>query len=197
MLLFECILLWLVYILLQDKVEVIVDFDLELVVCSVLGKGSFLVCFIWLEDVGVEYCGKGCNQCWVYNILLDSVEVDCLLVVEVYIDEGVISLWLLYKYDIVQLGKEMQLEEIYYYCFDLLQGFVFQWVYIDDCSLDVCMVFYNYDVVMVLCGYYLVVVIVGYDSYYLNVMVGLDWKWLFIWEDDYVWINMLEYLCYD
>lgn len=64
------------------------DSDLELAVCSAPGKGRFPARLIRPEDVGVEHRGKGRNQRRVHNILPDSAEADCLLVVEVYTDEG-------------------------------------------------------------------------------------------------------------
>lgn len=79
---------WSVYVPPQDKVEVTADSDLELAVCSAPGKGRFPARLIRPEDVGVEHRGKGRNQRRVHNILPDSAEADCLLVVEVYTDEG-------------------------------------------------------------------------------------------------------------
>ena len=84
---------WSVYVPPQDKVEVTADSDLELAVCSAPGKGSFPARLIRPEDVGVEHRGKGRNQRRVHNILPDSAEADCLLVVEVYTDEGATSSW--------------------------------------------------------------------------------------------------------
>ncbi len=43
------------------------------------------------QDVGVEHRGKGRNQRLVHNILPDNAQADCLLVVEVYTDEGATS----------------------------------------------------------------------------------------------------------
>ncbi len=66
--------------------------------------------------------GKGRNQRRVHNILPDSAEADCLLVVEVYTDEGATSSWPSHKHDTAQPGKETQLEETYYHRFDPPQG---------------------------------------------------------------------------
>ena len=188
---------WSVYVPPQDKVVVTADSDLELAVCSAPGKGSFPARLIRPEDVGVEHRGKGRNQRRVHNILPDSAEADCLLVVEVYTDEGATSSWPSHKHDTAQPGKETQLEETYYHRFDPPQGFAFQRVYTDDRSLDACMAPYNHDVVMVPRGYHPVAAIAGYDSYYLNVMAGPDRKWLFTWEDDHAWINTAEYPRHD
>ncbi len=79
---------WSVYVPPQDKVEVTADSDLELAVCSAPGKGSFPARVIRPEDVGVEHRGKGRNQRLVHNILPDNAQADCLLVVEVYTEEG-------------------------------------------------------------------------------------------------------------
>ncbi|MBN0684016.1 5-deoxy-glucuronate isomerase, partial [Pseudomonas aeruginosa] len=98
--------------------------------------------------------GKGGNQRRVHNILPDSAEADCLLVVEVYTDEGATSSWPSHKHDTAQPDKETQLEETYYHRFDPPQGFAFQRVYTDDRSLDACMAPYNHDVVMVPRGYH-------------------------------------------
>ena len=181
----------------KQRVEVTADSDLELAVCSAPGKGSFPARLIRPEDVGVEHRGKGRNQRRVHNILPDSAEADCLLVVEVYTDEGATSSWPSHKHDTAQPGKETQLEETYYHRFDPPQGFAFQRVYTDDRSLDACMAPYNHDVVMVPRGYHPVAAIAGYDSYYLNVMAGPDRKWLFTWEDDHAWINTPEYPRHD
>ena len=105
---------WSVYVPPQDKVEVTADSDLELAVCSAPGKGRFPARLIRPEDVGVEHRGKGRNQRRVHNILPDSAEADCLLVVEVYTDEGATSSWPSHKHDTAQPGKETQLEETYY-----------------------------------------------------------------------------------
>ena len=148
---------WSVYVPPQDKVEVTADSDLELAVCSAPGKGRFPARLIRPEDVGVEHRGKGRNQRRVHNILPDSAEADCLLVVEVYTDEGATSSWPSHKHDTALPGKETQLEETYYHRFDPPQGFAFQRVYTDDRSLDACMAPYNHDVVMVPRGYHQVI----------------------------------------
>ncbi|WP_256740846.1 5-deoxy-glucuronate isomerase, partial [Cronobacter sakazakii] len=157
------------------------------------GKGTLPARVISPEEVGVEHRGKGRNQRLVHNILPDSGEADCLLVVEVYTEEGATSSWPAHKHDTPVPGKETQLEETYYHRFDPPQGFAFQRVYTDDRSLDACMAPYNHDVVMVPRGYHPVAAIAGYDSYYLNVMAGPERQWLFTWEEDHAWINSDDY----
>ena len=137
---------WAVYVQTQDKVEVTADSDLELAVCSAPGKGTLPARVIRPQDVGVEHRGKGRNQRLVHNILPDNAQADCLLVVEVYTDEGATSSWPSHKHDTAQPGKETQLEETYYHRFDPPQGFALQRVYTDDRSLDACMAPYNHDV---------------------------------------------------
>lgn len=188
---------WAVYVPTQDKVEVTADSDLELAVCSAPGKGTLPARVIRPQDVGVEHRGKGRNQRLVHNILPDNAQADCLLVVEVYTDEGATSSWPSHKHDTAQPGKETQLEETYYHRFDPPQGFALQRVYTDDRSLDACMAPYNHDVVMVPRGYHPVAAMAGYDSYYLNVMAGPERKWLFTWEEDHAWINSPDYPRHD
>ncbi len=75
---------WSVYVPPQDKVEVTADSDLELAVCSAPGKGSFPA---RLDSAGRRR-GRApwerAQSAPVHNILPDSAEADCLLVVEVY-----------------------------------------------------------------------------------------------------------------
>ncbi len=108
------------------------DSDLELAVCSAPGKGSFGT----PHSAGrrrVEHRGKGRNQRRVHNILPDSAEADCLLVVKSTPTRATSS-WPSHKHDTAQPGKETQLEETYYHRFDPPQGFAFQRVYTDDRS---------------------------------------------------------------
>ncbi|MBF3375161.1 5-deoxy-glucuronate isomerase, partial [Leptospira borgpetersenii serovar Arborea] len=123
---------WSVYVPPQERIEVTADSDLELAVCSAPGKGTLPARVISPEEVGVEHRGKGRNQRLVHNILPDSGEADCLLVVEVYTEEGATSSWPAHKHDTPVPGKETQLEETYYHRFDPPQGFAFQRVYTDD-----------------------------------------------------------------
>jgi 5-deoxy-glucuronate isomerase len=176
-----------------EQFEVTADSDLELAVCSAPAKGRWPVRVIRAQDVGVERRGKGCNQRLVHNILPDTAQAECLLVVEVYTDEGATSSWPAHKHDTSTPGKETQLEETYYHRFDPPQGFAFQRVYTDDRSLDESVAPYNRDVVMVPRGYHPVAAIAGYDSYYLNVMAGPERKWMFTWEEDHAWINSEGY----
>ncbi len=105
------------------------------------------------QDVGVEHRGKGRNQRLVHNILPDNAQADCLLVVEVYTDEGATSSRPSHKHDTAQPGKETQLEETYYHRFDPPQGFALQRVYTDDRSRMPAWR-HNHDMVMVPRGYH-------------------------------------------
>ncbi len=180
---------WSVYVPPHDRVEVTADSDLELAVCSAPASGTLHARAIPPHEVGVELRGKGRNQRRVHNILPDSAQAECLLVVEVYTAEGATSSWPSHKHDTALPGKETQLEETYYHRFDPPQGFAFQRVYTDDRALDISMAPGNHDVVMVPRGYHPVAAIAGYDNYYLNVMAGPERKWLFSWEADHAWIN--------
>lgn len=189
---FEDVLLDVLYVLGGKIVMLVVMCDVEVVLCIVLYvSGDKLVWCFDGEWMCCLVCGQGINMCYVCDILMgDNLVVDWLLVVEVVMLVSYLSSYLLYKYDCDVVFDEILFEEIYYYWIDLLQGFVFQCVYIDDCSFDEVCVVENYDVVMVLCGYYLVVVFYGYNLYYLNVMVGFSCVWVF--KNDFVYEWMFD-----
>ncbi|PIJ51137.1 5-deoxy-glucuronate isomerase [Erwinia sp. OLTSP20] len=185
---------WSVYVPPGDCVEVLADTNLELAVCSAPATGGGLPArLIAADDVGIEQRGKGRNKRLVHNILPDSQPADCLLVVEVYTDEGDTSSYPSHKHDQKHSADETYLEETYYHRFDPPQGFAMQRVYTDDRSLDECMAAYNQDVVMVPRGYHPVATMAGYDNYYLNVMAGPVRRWKFTWEKDHVWVNSDSY----
>lgn len=186
---FERIPPWSVYLPYQTAVQIVAETELELAVCSAPGCGSLPARLIAPEHVGIEHRGKGRNQRLVHNILLDDKPADCLLVVEVYTEEGATSSWPSHKHDTHVEGQETYLEETYYHRFDPPQGFCMQRVYTDDRSLDECVAPYDGDVVTVPRGYHPVAAIAGYDSYYLNVMAGPVRKWQFSREADHAWIN--------
>ncbi len=176
---------WSVYIPPQDKVEVTADSDLELAVCSAPGKGSFPARLIRPEDVGVEHRGKGRNQRRVHNILPDSAEADCLLVVEVYTDEGPPVRGRRINMIPPSRAKRRSWKKPTITASIRRRALPSSGSTPTTAAPDACMAPYNHDVVMVPRGYHPVAAIAGYDSYYLNVMAGPDRKWLFTREDDH------------
>ncbi|UIN02562.1 5-deoxy-glucuronate isomerase [Yersinia ruckeri] len=180
---------WAVYVCPSETVEVKALTRLELAVCSAPSKGTYPTRLISPGDIGAEARGKGHNQRYVHNILLQDHPADSLLVVEVYTDEGCTSSYPSHKHDNDNPPYETYLEETYYHRINPEQGFCMQRVYTDDRALDECMAVYNRDVVMVPKGYHPVATMAGYDSYYLNVMAGPVRKWMFTWEEDHNWIN--------
>jgi 5-deoxy-glucuronate isomerase len=140
-------------------------------------------------DNQVEHRGQHHNQRTVHNILPDSDPgANSLLVVEVFTDSGNWSSYPPHKHDRDRLPDESLLEETYYHEINPSQGFVFQRVYTDDCSLDETMTVENGDVVIVPKGYHPVGVPDGYTSYYLNVMAGPTRIWKFHNDPAHEWI---------
>lgn len=186
---FEKMLLYCFYVLNDKDWIVIVMMECIIVVCVVFGKGGYEVCWIGLDGILLMECGKGINICYINNIVMENEDYcDSFLVIEVFIFVGYWLFYLFYCYDEDDFLWIIYFEEIYYYCFNFVQGFGIQWVYIEDGQLDEIMVVVDGDVVLVLCGYYFCGVFYGFEMYYLNVMVGLCCNWCFVFDFVVEWI---------
>jgi 5-deoxy-glucuronate isomerase len=150
----------------------------QVAICTAPGReGMGQARVIGSDDMPREVRGKATNTRYVRNILPETQPADSLLVVEVITPGAHWSSYPPHKHD-TALANETALEETYYYRVAPAQGFGFQRVYTDDGSIDETMCVHDGDLVMVPRGYHPVGAAHGYDLYYLNVMAGVERKWV-------------------
>ncbi len=164
--------------------------DVELAVCSAPGKPGRSPRVIPASDMSKEVRGSGTNTRYVRNILPQTKEADCLLVVEVITPGGHWSSYPPHKHDTATLGKETVLEETYYHRLKPAQGFAFQRVYTDERDLDETLCVHDGDVVLVPRGYHPVGAAHGYELYYLNVMAGPVRNWVYRNDPQHAWLAL-------
>ncbi len=152
---------------------------LELGVCSAPATGKYPPCLIRADEVGKISRGSGTNTRYVRDILPETAAAESLLVVESVTPGGHWSSYPPHKHDTDDLPRESALEETYYHRLRPAQGYAFQRVYTDDCSLDETMAVYDQNVVLVPRGYHAVAAPYGFHVYYLNVMAGPRRAWRF------------------
>ncbi len=156
----------------------------ELAVCAAPASGRLAPRVIRPEQVDELTRGTGTNARLVRNILPDTAEAECLLVVEVVTPGGHWSSYPPHKHDTDDPPNETYLEETYYHRLRRGSGFAVQRVYTKDGSLDETMAVADRDVVLVPRGYHPVGAPHGFDLYYLNVMAGPVRQWRFTMDPD-------------
>jgi 5-deoxy-glucuronate isomerase len=161
---------------------------LELAVCSAPAQEGVAPRLIRPEDTEASTRGKGNMERTITNILMEDQPADRLLVVEVITPGGHWSSYPPHKHDTEALPEESYLEETYYHRVQPDQGFVLQWVYTEDRSLDETLTVGDGDVVLVPRGYHAVSAPPGYNLYYLNVMAGPVRQWKVKNDPDHEWL---------
>jgi len=179
---------WSVYLPPSGEALVEADSDAEIALCFAPAVGKFTARVIPPEQVETLTRGKGTNTRHVRNILSETAQAECLLVVEVITPGGNWSSYPPHKHDRDIPPEETLLEETYYHRINPPQGFAIQRVYTDDLSLDETMTIHDRDVILVPRGYHPVSAAHGYDLCYLNVMAGPKRLWRFHNEPSHEWL---------
>ena len=153
-------------------------------------------------DIEVEIRGGDNATRQINNIIPPGFPCHRLVVVEVYTPSGNWSSYPPHKHDVHKTdpsGKvlEADLEEIYFYKLDRLEGYAFQRVYTAPESplhragfpIDTVLLARNNDVVLIPEGYHPVTSAPGYTTYYLNVLAGSAQSLANSEDPRYVWIK--------
>jgi 5-deoxy-glucuronate isomerase len=177
-----------VYVPAGTRMNITVDSNAEIALCTAPSNGGGAVRLIQPESISVDERGSGTNLRLVRNILPETEQADSLLIAEVITPGGHWSSYPPHKHDSDNVPEESALEETYYHRVNPPQGFVFQRVYTDDRSIDETMTANDGDVVLVPRGYHPVGAPHGYDSYYLNVMAGPRRTWIFKNDPAHEWM---------
>jgi len=167
-----------VYLPPGTRYTVFANTNLEVALCSAaLGNlnGNLPVLSARLVqpyEVQVEERGDGNAQRTIHHIVKPDFRAHKIMVVEVLTPSGNWSSYPPHKHDTHNPPDEVDLEEIYYYRIDGMNGFAIQRVYTPDRRLDETLTVADGDVVLVPEGYHPVVAAPGYWVYYLNILAG-------------------------
>ncbi len=153
-------------------------------------------------DITVEIRGGDNATRQINSIIPPGFDCHRLVLVEVYTPGGNWSSYPPHKHDIHKTDAagtvlEADLEEIYYYKLDRLEGFAFQRVYTDADSplhragypIDALLLARNDDAVLVPEGYHPVTSPPGYTTYYLNVLAGSAQSLANSEDPRYAWVR--------
>jgi 5-deoxy-glucuronate isomerase len=145
-------------------------------------------------DVPVEVRGAGAASRQVNNFCTpESFAADRLIAVEVLTPGGNVSSYPPHKHDVDVPGREVALEEIYYYELSRPEGCAIQRVYGSgpDREIDLCCEVRTGDAIVMPHGYHgPSIALPGYDLYYLNVMAGTGERaWRFTDDPAHAWLR--------
>ena len=151
------------------------EFDLAYGWC--LGEGTHPPRLVTPDQVRVEIRGGGSATRQINSLFPPGFDCHRLVAVEVFTPAGNWSSYPPHKHDVHRVNAsgevvEADLEEIYFYKQDRLDGYAIQRVYTADGTLDETIVARNNDVVLVPEGYHPVAAAPGYTTYYLNFLAG-------------------------
>ncbi len=144
------------------------------------------------EDVIIKNLGKYNWGREAHFIIDERVPAKNLFIGEAFVNPGSWASYPPHKHDVDDMPDENFSEEIYYYQFNLPQGFGIQRVYTDDEELDEVYVVKNHDVVEIPKGYHPFALAPGYCGYYLWIMGGENRGFYMNFQKEHAWINALD-----
>jgi len=148
--------------------------QLEIAVCQALAEEAHEAFVIHPEDVLQQHRGILNMQRNVHDIVVNGYDqkVHRIIVGETYSFAGHWSSYPSHKHDTDIPGKEVVLDEIYYFQVNPAGGFGVQILYNDDDSLREAYMLRNGDATAIPHGYHPVGCAPGHQMYYLWVMAG-------------------------
>jgi len=146
------------------------------------------------DDVKVEIRGGGNATRQINHMIPPGFPCERLVVCEVYTPPGNWSSYPPHKHDQHKTDEqgrivEADLEEIYFYKMNPIDGFAYQRVYDSNGSLDEIVMARHNDIVLVPEGYHPVVSGHGYTTYYLNFLAGSAQSLASSDDPQYSWIK--------
>ena len=161
----------------------------DLAFCYSVAEENHPARLVTPAEVEVEIRGGGNATRQINHILKPEFPAHRLLLVEVYTPSGNWSSYPPHKHDVHNPPGEVDLEEIYYYRMDRLEGYAIQRVYTPDRRLDAALTVRDGELVLVPEGYHPVVAAHGYNVYYLNVLAGSARSMAATDDPDYAWVR--------
>ena len=154
------------------------------------------------SDIEVEIRGGDNATRQINSIIPPGFDCQRLVVVEVYTPSGGWSSYPPHKHDVHRTDDdgnivEADLEEIYFYKINGVEGYAYQRIYTDPSSplhragypIDALLLARNNDIVLVPEGYHPVVSPPGYTTYYLNVLAGSAQSLANSDDPQYAWVK--------
>jgi 5-deoxy-glucuronate isomerase len=146
------------------------------------------------QEVSVEIRGGGNATRQINNMIPPGFDCQRLVVVEVYTPSGNWSSYPPHKHDVHREDEngvilEADLEEVYFYKIDKLDGYAYQRVYTPDRRLDELMLVQDSQLVLSPEGYHPVVSAHGYTTYYLNMLAGSAQSLANVDDPDHAWVK--------
>lgn len=142
-------------------------------------------------EVELEERGDGNASRIIHHVIKPEFRAHKIMVVEVLTPSGNWSSYPPHKHDVHNPPDEVDLEEIYYYRIDGMNGFAIQRVYTGDRRLDETLTVTDGDTVLVPEGYHPVVAAHGYWVYYLNILAGSARSMAASDDPDYAWVRKI------
>lgn len=142
------------------------------------------------SDVAVKNLGRLSWAREAHFIIDERIDAD-----KIYIGESFIQGWSGYpphKHDVEDMPDENLMEELYFFKFNLPQGYGAQFVYTADGELDEAYRVKNDDLVEVPRGYHPFVAAPGYTGYMLWIMSGSTRGFYMSTDPDHAWVNAMD-----
>lgn len=144
------------------------------------------------EDVIIKKLGKYNWAREAHFIIDERIPAKNLYIGEAFVSPGSWASYPPHKHDVDDMPDENFSEEIYFYRFNMPQGFGIQRVYTENRELDETYVVENNDVVEIPRGYHPFASAPGYYAYYLWIMGGENRGFYMSFQKEHSWINALD-----
>lgn len=167
----------------------------ELGLCMVKADKKYEPFLVTAEEVASAHRGALNWQRDVNDIITSKYEgkVDKIVLGETYGCPGQWSSYPSHKHDVDNLPHEVNMEEIYHFKLNPIQGFGIQVMYNDDFTLNESFIVRDGDSIAIKKGYHPVASAPGYSIYYLWVMAGNSGRILTPCDDPkHTWVKSVE-----
>lgn len=144
------------------------------------------------EEVIAKPSGRSNWRRDAHFIIDERIPARYLFVGEGFIYPGNWSSYPPHRHEEDNLPDEGKLEELYFFRFNMEQGFGFQRVYTDDGEIDETYTVKNNDLVEIPRGYHPFVTAPGYFGYYLWVMAGKNRGYYWRMDPEHQWFSAVD-----
>jgi 5-deoxy-glucuronate isomerase len=177
------------YLPVNIEFTVVAETDCEIALCFSRAEEKFPAALVTPDEIEVEIRGGANATRQINHILKPEFPAQRLLLVEVYTPSGNWSSYPPHKHDVHSPPEEVDLEELYYYKVDRIEGYAIQRVYTPDGRIDQTLTVRDGQMVLIPEGYHPVVAAHGYNVYYLNALAGSARSMAATDDPAYAWVR--------